>query len=196
MKKILVFLAKGFEMMEFSVFVDVPGWARADYGRDVHVETCGFRKQVSSAFGVPVTVDRTIGEVQAEAYDALAVPGGFEEYGFYEEAYDERFLELVRAFDRQGKPIAAVCVAALALGKSGILEGRRATTYHLMGGRRREQLASFGVRVVDAPVVEDGNVITSCCPETAPRVAFLLLERLAGAEDALAVKQAMGYGRE
>lgn len=196
MKKILVFLAKGFEMMECSVFIDVPGWARADYGHDVYVETCGFGKQVTSAFGVPVTVDQTIGEVRAEAYDALAVPGGFEEYGFYEEAYDERFLELVRAFDRQGKPIAAVCVAALALGKSGILEGRRATTYHLMEGRRRKQLASFDVQVVNEPVVQDGNIITSSCPETAPRVAFLLLERLVGAEDALAVKRAMGYERE
>lgn len=192
MKKILVFLAKGFEMMECSVFIDVPGWARTDFGHDVYAETYGFQRQAVSAFGIPVTVDRTIDTVRAEDYDALAVPGGFAEYGFYEEAYDERFLELVRAFDQQGKPIATVCVAALALGKSGILEGRRATTYHL-GGRRQAQLASFGARVVDEPVAEDGNVITSYCPETALRVAFLLLERLIGAEDALAVARAMGY---
>ena len=31
-KKVLLFLAKGFETMEFSVFVDVMGWARYDYG--------------------------------------------------------------------------------------------------------------------------------------------------------------------
>jgi len=29
-KKVLVFLAKAFEMMEFSVFIDVLGWARVD----------------------------------------------------------------------------------------------------------------------------------------------------------------------
>lgn len=29
--KILLFLAKGFETMEFSVFVDVMGWARNAY---------------------------------------------------------------------------------------------------------------------------------------------------------------------
>ena len=31
--------------------------------------------------------------------DALAIPGGFEEFGFYEEAYNEQLLELIRLFD-------------------------------------------------------------------------------------------------
>jgi len=42
----LIFLAKGFETMEFSVFVDVMGWARNDYKYDTQVITCGFQKQV------------------------------------------------------------------------------------------------------------------------------------------------------
>lgn len=193
MKKTLVFLAKGFETMEFSVFIDVLGWAQVDYGHDVRTETCGFGRQVTSAFGVPVMVDKTIDEVRAEDYDALAIPGGFESFGFYEEAYDERFLELIRAFHAQGKPIATVCVAALALGKSGILEGKRATTYHLQGGRRQEQLAAFGVNVVNEPIVEDGNIITSYCPETAPHVAFRLLERLIGTEGMREVRHGMGF---
>ena len=46
--KILLFLAKGFETMEFSVFVDVMGWARNDYQYDLPVVTCGFKKQVMS----------------------------------------------------------------------------------------------------------------------------------------------------
>ena len=46
--KTLLFLARGFETMEFSVFVDVLGWARHDYGYDVALDTCGFKKQVTS----------------------------------------------------------------------------------------------------------------------------------------------------
>lgn len=38
--KRLLFLAKGFETMEFSVFVDVMGWTRNDYKHDVQVVTC------------------------------------------------------------------------------------------------------------------------------------------------------------
>lgn len=86
--KILVFCAKGFETMEFSVFIDVMGWAGNDFQCPVSVDTCGFTKTVSSTFGVPVVVDKTIDEIVADDYDALAIPGGFEEFGFYEEAYD------------------------------------------------------------------------------------------------------------
>lgn len=192
--KILLFCAKGFETMEFAPFIDVMGWARNDYGYDVEVVTCGYRETVVSAFGVPVVADIRMDEVDAADYDALAVPGGFEEFGFYEEAYDKRFLSLVRDFDRMGKPIASVCVAALALGRSGILQGRKATTYHLRGGQRQEQLAALGADVVpNQRVVVDRNVITSYCPETAADVAFTLLEMLIGTEKAGAVRQDMGY---
>lgn len=191
--KTLLFCAKGFETMEFSVFIDVLGWARNDYGYESEVDTCGFNHQVISTFNVPVVMDKTIEEIDVDEYDALAIPGGFEEFGFYEEAYDEKLLNLIREFDRQNKIIAAVCVGALPLGKSGILNGRKATTYHLKDGYRQKQLGEFQVSVVNEPVVVDDNVITSYCPETAPYVAFTLLEKLIGTEQMLVVKTAMGY---
>lgn len=191
--KVLLFCASGFEMMEFAPFIDVFGWAQNDYGYDVQVETCGLQRQVASAFGVPVVVDKLLNEARPADYQALALPGGFEEFGFYEEAYNAEFQELVREFARQGKPIAAVCVGALPLGKSGILTGRRATTYHLRGGHRQEQLREFGAAVVNERVVTDGNLITSYCPETAPDVAFALLEVLLGREKTAVVRQDMGY---
>lgn len=191
--KVLVLLAKGFETMEFSVFVDVLGWARNDYGIDISVETCGFTKTVVSTFNVPVIVDKTIDEISVSDYDALAIPGGFEEFGFYEDAYNDKFLEIIRQFDRQGKIISTICVAALALGKSGVLSGRKATTYHLRGGYRQEQLLEFGVNVVNKPIVVDNNIITSYCPETASGVAFELLKALTSEEHMKIVKEAMGF---
>ena len=191
--KVLVFCAKGFETMEFSVFIDVLGWARNDCGCPVNVDTCGFTETVNSTFNVPIIVDKLIDEIDANEYDALAIPGGFEEFGFYEEAYDEKFLNLIKAFNEQEKPIASVCVAALPIGKSGVLKGRKATTYHLNGGHRQKQLAEFGVNVVNERVVTDKNIITSYCPETAPDVAFELLKKLVGSEKMLTVKKAMGY---
>ena len=191
--KVLVFCASGFETMEFSVFIDVMGWAKVDFGYPVETVTCGLTPVVTSAFGVRVTVDRLLDEVDVGDYAALAIPGGFAEYGFYEEAYDARFSELIRAFHQQGKPVASVCVGALALGKSGILHGRKATTYHLNDGRRQKQLAEFGVDVVNERVVVDGNIITSYCPETAADVAFTLLGMLCGQERMRVVRTAMGY---
>jgi len=191
--KILLFCAKGFETMEFSVFVDVMGWARNDYNYDIQVETCGFTKTVVSTFNVPIIVDKTIEEIDLGDYDALAIPGGFEEFDFYEEAYDEKLLELIRKFDSLGKIIATICVGALPLGKSGILKNRKATTYHLRDAYRQKELAAFGVDVVNEPIVVDKNVITSYCPETASGVAFKLLEMLTSKEEMEIVKKAMGF---
>ena len=36
-------------------------------------------------------------------------PGGFEDFGFYEEAYDED-LNLIREFNEKRKTIATICV--------------------------------------------------------------------------------------
>ncbi|EGT3850699.1 DJ-1/PfpI family protein [Clostridioides difficile] len=191
--KVLVFLAKGFETMEFSVFVDVMGWARNDYGHDIDVVTCGFKKQVMSTFNIQVLVDKTIEEVCVDDYDALAIPGGFEEFGFYDEAYDSSFLNLIREFNSKEKIIASICVAALPVGKSGVLKNRKATTYHLKNGKRQRQLSEFDVNVVNEPIVVDKNIITSYCPETAPHVTFKLLEMLTSKEQMDEVKLAMGF---
>ena len=193
MTKVLCLLAKGFETMEFSVFVDVVGWARNDFEEDIHVITCGYTKEVMSTFHVPIIVDCLIDDVRVSDYDALAIPGGFEEYNFYEEAFDSKFLEIIREFDAQKKTIASICVGALPLGKSGVLENRKATTYHLRNGYRQKQLREFGVNIVNERVVVDENIITSYCPETAADVAFLLLEKLTSKEKMEMVKTAMGY---
>jgi len=192
-KKVLVFLAKAFETMEFCVFIDVLGWARVDYGHQIFVDTCGFTDKVISTFNVPVLVDKTIGEINADEYDALAIPGGFGEFGFYEEAYDERFLKLIREFDAKGKIIASVCSGAFPVAKSGVLKNRKATTYHLKDGYWQNKLKEFGVNVVNEPIVVDGNIITSYCPETAPNVAFQLLKMLTSGEEMTVIKKAMGF---
>ena len=58
--KVLLFLAKGFETMEASVFIDVMGWAKTDHHHDIDVVTCGFSKTVTSSFGLPVIVDMLV----------------------------------------------------------------------------------------------------------------------------------------
>ena len=190
---ILLFCPKGFETMEFAPFVDVLGWAADELSVPITVTTGGFTETVTSTFGVRIRVDRLIDEIRVENYDALAIPGGFEKYGFYEEAYDERFLQLIREFDRLSRPIASVCVAALPIAKSGVLAGRNATTYHLGDGKRQRMLAELGAVVLNEPIVVDRNIITSYCPETAPGVAFELLEMLTSREIADRTRYIMGF---
>ncbi len=63
-----------------------------------------------STFGVMATMDKTIDEIIADDYDAIAIPGGFEEYDFYSEAFDERLSDLIWSFEKENKKIASVCV--------------------------------------------------------------------------------------
>jgi len=190
--KILLFVPKGFEIYEFSALFDVLSWAK-DYGCGTEVVTCGFQKQVTSTFGVSITVDTLIDDIDLDEYVALAIPGGFEEYGFYEDVYSNSFLDVIRAFHSKNKIITSVCVGALPLGKSGLLAGKKATTYFQKGGYRQKELASFNVNVVNDPIVIDGNIITSNCPQTAVSVAFKLLEMLTSHEKMEQVKAAMGF---
>ena len=192
-KKVLLFLSQGFEAYEASVFTDVFGWSRESGNVAVDLITTGLRPTIISSWNFIVQPELTFSQINAADYDALAIPAGAEKAEFFEDAYDQRFLNLIREFDKQGKLIASICVAALPLGKSGILTGRKATTWDLNEGNRRKQLADFGAIVQDKQVVIDENIITSTGPATGLEVAFKLLEMLTNIENVKEVKKNMRF---
>ena len=193
MKNVLLLLAQGFEEYEASVFTDVLGWSRDIGDFPVKVTTAGRRAQIKCTWNFIVTPEFQLSEISVDDYDALAIPGGFEEAGFYQDAYHEEFLKIIRRFHESSKIIASICIGALPLGKSGILNKKKATAYHLMDGRRRKQLESFGAYVQDEPIVLDDNIITSTSPATALEVAFTLLRMLTSSDNEKKVKTAMGF---
>lgn len=192
MKKVLLLLANGFEAAEASVFTDVIGWNKSDGDGTTDLITVGTREKLKCTFNFTVIPEMHINEVNIDEFDALAIPGGFEEAGFYEDAYSEDFLNIIREFDKRGKIIASICVGALPIGKSGVLACRNATTYNF--GKRQKQLSEFGANVLgDEPIVVDKNIITSYNPSTAFGVAFKLLEMLTSKENCDNVKKLMGF---
>lgn len=192
MKKVLLLLANGFEAVEASVFTDVIGWNKLDGDGTTDLITVGIREKLKCTFNFTVIPEMHISEVKIDEFDALAIPGGFEEAGFYEDAYNEEFLNIIREFDKAGKVIASICVGALPIGKSGVLLGRNATTYNF--GIRQKQLSEFGVNVLaNEPIVVDKNIITSYNPSTSFDVAFKLLEILTSKENCNNVKKLMGF---
>lgn len=194
MKKVLLLLANGFEAVEASAFTDVIGWNKLEGDGTTELITVGIREKLKCTFNFTVTPEMHISEVNIDEFDALAIPGGFEEAGFYEDAYSEDFLNIIREFDKAGKTIASICVGALPIGKSGVLTGRNATTYNLGNAKRQEQLSEFGANVLaDTSIVIDKNIITSYNPSTAFHVAFKLLELLTSKENCVNVKRLMGF---
>ena len=96
-------------------------------------------------------------QVRAESYDALLIPGGrAPEYL----RLNEKVLELVRAFDQAGKPIAAVCHGAQLLAAAGVLEGRECSAYPACAPEVRLAGGKFIDIAVDQAHV-DGNLVTA-----------------------------------
>src|SRR5690348_2872512 len=71
-------------------------------------------------------LNATFDEVRPESYDALVIPGGrAPEYL----RLNPKVLEMVRYFDREGKPIAALCHGPQILAAAGVLKGRKVNCY-------------------------------------------------------------------
>ena len=191
MKKTLLLLANGFEILEASAFVDVMGWNLKEGDYSTELFTCALKKEIKSSFNQTFKVDYLINELDVNSFDALAVPGGFKDFNYYKDAYNEDFLNVIRSFNQQNKIIATVCVGALPLAKSGALKNKNGTTYSSI--EYRNELKSFLVNLIDKPIVEDENIITSCGPSTATDVAFILLEKLTNKENTKKVRELMGF---
>lgn len=111
------------------------------------------------------TLNATFDEVQAEAYDALVIPGGrAPEYIRLNPAV----LEIVRHFAHTNKPIAAICHGAQLLAAAGVLQGKRCSAYPAC----RPEVVSGGGQYADIPVDEaiaDGNLVTAPAWPAHPR---------------------------
>jgi protease I len=105
----------------------------------------------------PVAVDTTVGQVTADDFDALVIPGG---YAPDKLRRSEAVLSLVRAFDAAAKPIAFICHAGWVPISARIVKGRRATSVTAI----RDDMVNAGVDWVDEAAVVDGNLISARTP--------------------------------
>jgi len=190
-QKILLLLANGFEILEASAFIDVMGWNLEEGDNSTKLYSCGLRKEVNSSFNQKFVVNYLVKGVDIDSFHALVIPGGFKNYGYYEDAFNIEFLKIIREFRSRNKIIASVCVGALPLAKSGILKNKNATTYNQT--EYRQILKNNGVVVSHLQIVIDDNLITSNGPSTAIEVAFILLKRLTSKENTLQVRKLMGF---
>ena len=101
------------------------------------------------------------GEVRAAELAGLIIPGG---YAPDRLRRSKEVLELVRAIDEAGKPLAAICHAGWVLISAGVIKGRRLTGYHSI----KDDLINAGAEYVDEPLVISGNLITSRGPADLP----------------------------
>lgn len=102
------------------------------------------------------TLNATFNEVNPAEYDALLIPGGrAPEYL----RLNPKVLELIRHFDKEGKPIAALCHGPQLLAAAGVLKGRKLNCYPACA----PEVALAGGTFVSLDFTEatvDGNLVT------------------------------------
>jgi deglycase len=171
-RKVLLLAADDFEDMELL-------YPLYRLGEDeVRVTVAGLDDQpVTGKKGHgPVAVDTTVEQVAAGDFDALVIPGG---YAPDKLRRSPAVLDLVRAFDKAGKPIAFICHAGWVPISAGIIKGRRATSVAAI----RDDMVNAGADWVDQAAVIDGNLISARTPaDLGPWMKALLqaLDRVEG----------------
>ena len=103
------------------------------------------------------TLNATFDEVGEQEYDALVIPGGrAPEYL----RLNPRVLDIVRHFDREKKPIAAICHAVQLLAAAGVLDGWQCTGYPACGPEVKAAGGKWTELPIDSAHV-DGNLVTA-----------------------------------
>jgi transcriptional regulator GlxA family with amidase domain len=127
--------------------------------------------------------------------DVVVVPGGGwndrAEHGAWREAERGELPRRLTELAGEGVLLASVCTGGMILASAGLLEGRRAITHR---GAVAE-LAERGAEVVDARVVDDGDIVTAGGVTSGLDLALHLVERLFGAEIADGVAELIEHSR-
>jgi protease I len=118
-------------------------------------------------------VDRLVGDVAADDYDALVLPGGVVNADHLR--MDEASVAFVRSFFEQHKPVAAICHAPWILIEAGVVRGRSLTSYPSL----QTDLQNAGAQWSDEEVVVDQGLVTSRGPDDLPAFIDKAIEEIA-----------------
>ena len=116
MKKVVVFLADGFEEVEGLTVVDLLRRA----GAVVETVSVMGKLQIDGAHGIPVEADELFEKAFFDDAELLVLPGGMP--GTLHLKEHKGLADLLCKFNEKGKRIAAICAAPTVFGALGLLK--------------------------------------------------------------------------
>ncbi|HKD01748.1 MAG TPA: DJ-1/PfpI family protein [Terriglobales bacterium] len=165
--------------------------ARVREDVDVTLVTLDHQPEVKAAAGLRVIPDAVLDD----AVDVLVVPGGGyvgrAARGVRAQIADGRLPRKIAELKRRGAMLAGVCSGAMILSAAGLLDGRAAVTHHDALADLRKTAAN----VIEARVVDDGDIVTCGGVTSSLDLALWLTERFWGAEIATRISADLEYTR-
>ncbi len=168
-KRVAILVEDGYDDLEFWY----PKIRMMEEGAKVVVVGSPAKDTFTSKHGIVVRVDKKAGEVKADEFDGIIIPGGQapDRLRRYKEV-----LDFVRESYEKGKTIAAICHAGHVLISAGILKGKKVTGFFSI----KDDIVNAGAEYLDEPVVVDGKIITSRNPNDLPFFCKAIIESLEG----------------
>ncbi|MDI6720098.1 MAG: type 1 glutamine amidotransferase domain-containing protein [Methanomicrobiales archaeon] len=168
MATIAVLIGEGFEDVEYIQPADA---FRAAGHKLVHVglergSTVSGKKKAT-----PVGIERAVRDVSADDFDALFIPGGHSPDNL---RADDDAVRFVRRFVESGKPVLMICHGPQLLITADVLRERRVAGWKSIA----QDIRNAGAQFVDAPVVEDGSLVSSRNPGDLPAFIDASLKKL------------------
>ncbi|HET8653565.1 MAG TPA: type 1 glutamine amidotransferase domain-containing protein [Gaiellaceae bacterium] len=120
-------------------------------------------------------VDHVVGDVTADRYDGLVLPGGVGNPDTLRT--NEDAVRFARSLVEAGKPVAVICHGPWTLVEADVVQDRTLTSYPSV----RTDIRNAGGNWVDEEVVVDDNLVSSRNPGDLPAFTAKLVEVFAKA---------------
>jgi len=143
------------------------------------LEAAGIKTEIASnqagtikgMLGGSQEVKKTLFDVNVSDYQAIVFVGGSGASVYFDDAIA---LAVAEEAVRQGKIVAAICIAPSILANAGILRGKKATAYP----SEKENLVNKGAEFTGEPVTVDGQIVTASGPSAARDFGWKIVELL------------------
>lgn len=130
---------------------EIKGWKEKDWGKSIKV-------------------DQLVNQADPQKFDALMLPGGVINPDRLR--MEPKVVEFVTGFFEEGKPVAAICHGPQTLIETGLVAGRRMTSWPSL----KTDLLNAGADWVDEEVVVDEGLVTSRKPADIPAFNRKMIE--------------------
>lgn len=157
-KKIAILTENGFEEVELTS----PKKALEEAGAKVEIVSPQKDKVKAwdkDHWSIELPVDEVLDSANFDDYDALMLPGGV--LNPDQLRMNKKAVEFAQQFLEAGKPVAAICHGPQLLIETGLIEGRKMTSYWSL----RTDMENAGVIWEDKEVITDNGIVTSRSPK-------------------------------
>lgn len=191
-KRIGIIVFDGVLTSEITAPAEVFGIAvEQDWFNDWSVQLVSVNRQdcITTEEGLKIIPDSSINDEMW--LDVLIVPGGYDMQALID---NQPLNDFIKRHETADKWLSSNCSGAFLLAHSGVLDGKKATTWY--GGEEKLQVQHPLIDVqFDKPVVFDNRRVTSNGGVVSYQGAIVLLGKLSGADHAKEIYDGLAIGR-